>query len=302
MSEQLKNKILNMEVAPPATTWDFIAARLDEQANNGPAAVQLKMNQLEVAPPAFVWNEIEKELDKNAEKVIPFNRRSTKRLIYAVAAVLVGVIGYNVVSSYLQSTEEPDFSSPESVTIGGNNQAQSPDTSNTIASNNNDQSSDTNTNISSATSNTTNRLPLETNNDNEEVYADNNINLQKADAEPVSYADLYNPDEGVHLVAHDLDGNIPSGINAITAGNNYFITTGPNGEIVRVSNKLANIVQMLGDEASSEENINVIIKESAVWKQRFYNLRNKLSKLAPSPNNFMDIVELANALKEEKKP
>ncbi|MBI1780368.1 MAG: hypothetical protein HYR66_03235 [Sphingobacteriales bacterium] len=302
MSEQLKNKILNMEVAPPATAWDFIAARLDEQATNGTAGVQLKMNQLEVAPPAFIWNEIEKELDKNAEKVVPFRSRNTKRLLYAVAAALVGVIGYNVVNYYLNSNATTVFSSPESVTIAGNNQDQSPDTSNPVVSNNN-QSSDSNTNISSLPSNTTNRLPLETNDyDNKEVYADNDVSLQRADAEPVSYADLYNPDEGVHLVAHDLNGNIPSGINAVTASNNYFITTGPNGEVVRVSNKLANIIQMLGDDASTEENINVIIKESAIWKQRFYNLRNKLSKLAPSPNNFMDIIELANALKEEKKP
>ncbi|RTL60293.1 MAG: hypothetical protein EKK37_05505 [Sphingobacteriales bacterium] len=300
MSEQLKNKILNMEVAPPATAWDFIAARLDEQAISGSAAVQLKMNQLEVAPPSFVWSEIEKELDKNAEKVVPFRSRNTKRLLYAVAAALVGIIGYNVMNYYLTSNSSTNISTPGSVTIAGNNQNQSPDTSLNIASNDNNQSNDTN--ISSSQSNTTNRLPLETNNGKDEVYADNNVNLQKADAEPVSYADLYNPDEGVHLVAHDLNGNIPSGINAITAGNNYFITTGPNGEVVRVSNKLANIIQMLGDDGGSEENINVIIKESAVWKQRFYNLRNKLSKLAPSPNNFMDIVELANALKEEKKP
>jgi hypothetical protein len=300
MSEQLKNKILNMEVAPPVTAWDFIAARLDEQATSGSAAVQLKMNQLEVSPPAFVWNEIEKELDKNEEKVVPFSSRNTKRLLYAVAAALVGVIGYNVVNYYLTSNPTTNIAIPESVTISGNNQDQSPDTSNNIASNNNNSSSDTN--ISSSQPNTTNRLPLETNDGNGEVYADNNVNLQKADAEPVSYADLYNPDEGVHLVAHDLNGNIPSGINAITASNNYFITTGPNGEVVRVSNKLANIIQILGDDGSTEENINVIIKESAIWKQRFYELRNKLSKLSPSPNNFMDIIQLTKVLKEEKRP
>lgn len=300
MSEQLKNKILNMEVAPPSAAWDFIAARLDEQATSGSAAVQLKMNSLEVTPPAFAWGEIEKELDKNAEKIIPFNRSNNKKLLYAIAAVLVGVIGYNVARYFLNPNSKTGNPAIENIVITGNNQERFPDSSGKIASNDS-QSPGSDSDISSVQTNISNRLPLETNN-SAEVYADNNVSLQKAEAEPVSYAGLYNPNEGVHIVARDLNGNIPSGINALTASNNYFITTGPNGEVVRVSNKLTNIIQMLGDDASTEENINVIIKESAVWKQRFYNLRNKLSKLAPSPNNFMDIIELAHALKEEKTP
>lgn len=301
MSEQLKNKILNMEVAPPAAAWDFIAARLDEQTTGGSAAVQLKMNQLEVAPPAFVWDEIEKELDKNAEKVIPFNQPKTKRLVYAVAAVLVGVIGYNVVNYYLNSTATTTFSSPESVTIAGNNQNQSPDTSNPVVSNDN-QTPGTNNDISSAPSNTTSRLPLETEDQyTKNTYAYNDVDLQKVVGEAIGHQLSYNPEEGVKILACDIEGDIPGGINAVTANKNYFITTGPNGEVVRVSNKLADIIQSKDNETGNEENINTIEKND-VWKQRYNELRNKLSKLAPSPTNFMDIIQLASLLKEEKKP
>ena len=65
MSEQLKNKILNMEVAPPPAAWDFIAAELDKNTVSGEAAIQYKMNQMEANPPSFIWTAIEKELDKN---------------------------------------------------------------------------------------------------------------------------------------------------------------------------------------------------------------------------------------------
>lgn len=297
MSEQLKNKILNMEVAPPAAAWDFIAARLDEQAVSGAAAVQLKMNEMEVTPPAFVWNEIEKELDKNAEKVVPINRnRNFIFLRYAAVAVVVGLIGL-FVFRFFNSNQTIEQSGNQPIAAVDNNNQTAKPSNNTTTTDTNTPSSET---ISTRPSNTSNRLPLETK-DLKEIYAYNELKLQPSGIEERLFTG-FNPEEEVRVVARDLNGNIPSGINAVTAGNNYFITTGPNGEVVRVSNKLANIIQMLGDDESTRENIDQIIQESAVWKQRFYNLRSRLSKLAPSPNNFMDILQIAAALKEEKRP
>ena len=104
------------------------------------------------------------------------------------------------------------------------------------------------------------------------------------------------------MVARDLNGNGADGINAVSADENHFITNGPNGDVVRVSNKLSNIIPLLSDDNTTQEYLDVVIKESAVWKQRYDNLRNKLSKIAPSPNNFLDIIQLASVLNEAKKP
>ena len=308
MSEQLKNKILNMEVAPPAAAWDFIAAELDKQAVSGAAGVQLKMHEMEVTPPAFVWNEIEKELDKNAEKVVPINRNSNFIFLrYAAAAVVVGLIGLFVFRYFNNNqTIQPSNSSTEALAKVDNQTIEFIHRSLSEGGQSNNTDNDTNrtpettTNISSQPSSTSNRLPLETK-DLKEIYAFNELKLQPSGIEERLFTG-YNPEEEVRLVARDVKGNIPSGINAVTAGNNYFITTGPNGEVVRVSNKLMNIIQMLGDDESTRENIDQIIEESAVWKQRFYNLRSRLSKLSPSPGNFMDIIQLTKALNEEKRP
>jgi uncharacterized protein (UPF0333 family) len=301
MSEQIKNKVLNMEVPPPAGAWDFIAARLDEYAVSGAPAIQKKMKTLSAEPPAFVWNEIKKELDKNAEKVFPlYPRKKFFYLRYAAAVVFIGLVATGI--SFYFSSNKTNLSA-EAITkkdssadaiAKNNNQTIEP--SNTIKENTEKHIAET-TGISS--SNTSNRLPLGTQDEYTETYAFNEITLQKAG--PASYTDEYNPSEGVRLVARDVKGGIPGGINAVTAGSNYFITTGPNGEVVRVSNKLSGVIQLFGD-AATQEYLDAVMQESAVWKQKFYNLRNKLSKISPSPNNFFDIVQLAAALKEDKRP
>ncbi|MBI2729706.1 MAG: hypothetical protein HYX40_02970 [Sphingobacteriales bacterium] len=304
MSEQLRNKILHMEVAPPAAAWDYIASQLDKTLT-GTGAVQQKMNQLTVPPPAFIWNEIEKELDKSQQRIIPISRgNKINYWRYTAAAIFIGMIATGITLFLTNKKFNTPVKNEDALTksdkqvIKTDNDAAISKVSDSLNTQPHSQH-----NISS-TPYTSNRLPLnkqrnETLND---ALAINDIPLKKVNAVEINN-DIENPYNGVKIIARDLNGNIPTGINAITAGNDYFITTGPNGEVVRVSNKLANIIQLLGDENSTtQEYIDVVIKESAIWKQRFYNLRNKLSKIAPSPNNFLDIIQLTNALKEEKKP
>jgi hypothetical protein len=302
MSEQLKNKILNMEVAPPAAAWDFIAAELDKNATSGEAAIQYKMNQLEATPPTFIWSSIEKELDKNAEKVVPINRNKNFIFLrYAAAAVVIGLIGL-LVFRYFNSNQTVKPSDNNSVALNNNNNPAIEQSINPITEPPAKTESATTTKDISSPTNTSNRLPLETQDEyTKDVYAFNEVDLKKAMGQTVTYRDLYNPLEEVRIKARDIHGNIPSGINAVTASNNYFITTGPNGEVVRVSNKLANVLQLFGD-AASQEYLDIVVQEGAMWKQRFFNLRNKLNKVTASPDNFFDIVQLATALKEEKKP
>lgn len=300
MSEQVKHKMQNLEMAPPPGSWDFIAAQLDQNA------VQKKMNGLSVTPPSFVWNEIEKELDKNAEKVIPINRsKNFYYLRYAAAAVVIGIIS-TFAFWYFNSNQtiKQSNSSTEALAKADNQTIKpSSDTEQNTADTNKTQEPVSTTDIST-TPYTSNHLPLETQNEDgyKDVLAYNESPLHKANAEEISYADVYNPNEGVNIIARDVSSSMPDGINAVSANENYFITSGPNGQVVRVSNKLSNIIPLLSDDNTTQEYLDVAIKESVTWKQRYDNLRSKLSKIAPSPNNFLDIVQLASALNEAKKP
>jgi len=60
MSSELKNKILNHQVTPPAGVWDKIAAELDDSLlqHQFPG----KLYDAEVTAPSGVWNKIEASL------------------------------------------------------------------------------------------------------------------------------------------------------------------------------------------------------------------------------------------------
>jgi len=49
MSEQLRHKIIDLEVAPPPAAWQAIAARLYDDEKY--TVVSAKMNDFKVAPP-----------------------------------------------------------------------------------------------------------------------------------------------------------------------------------------------------------------------------------------------------------
>lgn len=85
--------------------------------------------------------------------------------------------------------------------------------------------------------------------------------------------------------------------------NNYVSFIGPNGQEVKVSSKFSNLLgYMDGKEPESEEYLDKIINESNFWRGKFKTWRNKMinNNVAPSPSNFMDIIELSKLLQEDK--
>lgn len=300
MSDVLKNKLLDMEVAPPTTAWDFIAHSLEQNKANPVSSIQQKMHTVEVPPPATVWYSIEELLNKDAENVIPFRgNRPLAWIRWAAAAIFIGLIatgafwyfsnppaGDKNISNSLAQTEKIQPNSNSNVP--GNKQPDSVQELNSGENNNSDASSYSSTHLT----------PEQEDAYTKGLLAVNDIPLKRVLPDPVNYEDDYSPAEGVKLVARNMNDNIATGINAITADNNYFITTGPNGEVVRVSNKLAGVISMM-DDNSIPDYINM---ESIEWKQRLYTLRSKISNVAPAPENFLDIIQLANLLKEAKMP
>jgi hypothetical protein len=103
----------------------------------------------------------------------------------------------------------------------------------------------------------------------------------------------------------NANGQIPEDFTLVnnSAANTYVTIAGPDGQSVRVSSKLAVLVNYLTDNGpETQENIEVIIKESAKWRATFAGWREKMTNnnIAPSLTNFMDIIELSNVLEEKK--
>lgn len=84
----------------------------------------------------------------------------------------------------------------------------------------------------------------------------------------------------------------------------YFTITGPDGETVRVSSKLKNIAPLLSErDPANEENIDLIIKNSAGWKLKLKHWKDRMLQIpfTPSPTSLMNIVELGKMLDEQEK-
>lgn len=79
----------------------------------------------------------------------------------------------------------------------------------------------------------------------------------------------------------------------ITANNTRYITIeGPGGQPVKISSKMATLID------SSETKVST----KPVWHKKIDEWRNlmKVNTLAPTTNNFLDIVELTKSLKDNK--
>ncbi|MBL0147036.1 MAG: hypothetical protein IPP48_16295 [Chitinophagaceae bacterium] len=78
---------------------------------------------------------------------------------------------------------------------------------------------------------------------------------------------------------------------------------GPDGQSVRISSKFSKQLGYFTDRSpESMENIDFIIKESTIWKNKIAGWRSQMnsSSLAPSISNFMDVVEFSKLVSEKK--
>ena len=89
MKDELKNKLYNHQVDPPASTWPSIARELDNEVK---ATFPQKLYSFETAPPPGVWNKIAGELESSHEKVIPLFKKNPKIWRYAAAAAVIGFL------------------------------------------------------------------------------------------------------------------------------------------------------------------------------------------------------------------
>ena len=86
MSDELKYRLNQFEVAPPGDAWKNISASLDEW--NEFAPLSMRLQNVEIAPPVATWQELENRL---RDPVIPIkeNKRTLGFTIYRVAASVV---------------------------------------------------------------------------------------------------------------------------------------------------------------------------------------------------------------------
>ena len=322
MNSELKNRIYTYEVTPPAAVWNKIADELDEShladqfpkklflsnltpppgawaaisASLGMSTVENEfpsvLYNLEAAPPPAAWNKIEAALDAEAA---PKRKLVTMGswVRYAAAAVVLAAVTYGGLR--ILNTQQ-DTSTDRALT--GNSPVSAEPTTITPQKNEKNESPVTPTEQLNQDE-ARNDAALE---QSKQTYASLGASDKKrmkkvsaeffqAPADPIEISANFNP---VHtyeeLECSEI--NTPSFANnssSIEIAGRYAMLMTPDGHFIRISRKLGNLVCCVSGEDQDEECVDQLKK----WRKKLAN-----SPVAPSPGNFMDIVDLVNTLKD----
>jgi len=273
MSSNIKNKLLQHEVVPPKGVWDRIAKKLDEDQEQQFAE---KMTAHEEAPPAMAWGNISKMLDEEAKqsKVVAMPPRKIFTTVYsriAVAASIAAIITITVVSVSKNKNEKPS-----NITAG-------------IETKNN-------SNTSTAT------LPK----NNTETAAVQQHGQPTGPIVQVGDIATIESDPIAPLVKNPFDinkaekiknssGDIVTDMDQFNLPNSYQTFVGPFGSR-QVSAKLYPYLKYLGDKVDTEENLDRLVKESAIWQKKLQLWSDIMATNAATP---MDILEISNFLEQK---
>jgi hypothetical protein len=286
-------RLASFETTPPTAAQKNIFALLDKDEANSP--FEKRLYDYETAAPESVWPQIVNDLDGTAAKIISFKKPVTKlKPIYLRVAAAVAVIALLSISVWLLNRQpagvgqiaNADVKPQQPAVVTNSNPAQNSPAVETPVKQN--------TNTVNAAINPAGINKTVTQNFPEQNYV--------ANTETITLAQ--NPANGNIEKLQNSNGETPEDVTLINSNaNSYLSITGPDGQPVRVSAKFAALLNYLNDNnPATQENIEVIINESAKWRATFAAWREKMTNntIAPSLTNFMDVIELSNMLEEKK--
>lgn len=292
----LTAKMLAYEVAAPATAFKNIFSALDNEESVQTVTAAERMYNYAVAPPVNAWKNIAVQLNSEEAVVIPLqNNRGGLRMIYRIAAAAV-ISAIILVTAVLVTKkkntgpgilaiekEKPNNKQPLTITPEEN-------TATTVLP-------------ASGTHKEKTRLPVQQPKPGTaKIHANNPATMEYVKGNEVA-ALAPNPAANNKEMLKNSNGQTPLDISLMNSPNTYISITGPDGQTVKVSSKFSNLIGYLNDKnPATEENLDIIIKESAKWRATFAGWREKMTNnsVAPSLANFMDIIELSKVLEDKK--
>ena len=285
MSQNWQQRILNHEEIPPKGVWESIAGKLDNDN------WQSRLFEHEEMPPSGLWENIAGKLDE-AAPVISIQKNSNKK-IYRMIAAAASVIAIALLAVFFLNQKK---------VIGNNNIAatETKKTGEAVAPLVKANDTVEQQNITAATSPAKEKIITKTKKTTavEETTIPEIAYVKNNETAPVAGPPVLNKNQ---KLTNSL-GETTNDISLMSSPNNYISITGPNGESVRVSSKFSSVINYLNDKApSAEEYLDKVIKEGTLWRGKFKTWRDKMinNSLAPSPENFMNIIELSSVVKEK---
>jgi len=230
-----------------------------------------RFNNYSVPPPEGAWDDIAAQLD--AEKPGMSSIKKVNRTYYlfaAAAAVIVVVAGYMLFTIFSNPAEKQMVSSSDSLGLKNNDLANNIDNKTVQPKLNNESLM---------------RVP------DKELSTIKNKDRITTSAKSSSSQKQVNTEK---KDSKEIKNNRDSVEANVEPKTNYITIAGPEGQPVKVSEKAAALIE------SSDEKI----PPHTVWNKKINKWRDimKANTLAPTPGNFLDIVELNNTLVDKKRP
>lgn len=276
MHRKYPSLLRNSQVTPPVHAWNRIAAALDEVALVTDYGARLAA--IEIAPPATVWNKINTSLDGEKEILLSARRRIFPFLRYAAAAAVIALVAFGALQLLKPNKGNQEIVSKQ---MPASKEIETPIPA--IKEQNTSLVSDK---IIAAEDETRNDAALEA---SKKTLA----TLNKPSSTKMDIAAGY-------YFEHDIVTGTTRGLDEYfvppqddppgnPSAGRYIILMTPDGNIIRMSKKLSDLVCCVSGEEQDEECIDQIKK----WRKKIAD-----SPANQSPGNFMDILSLVSSLQE----
>lgn len=315
MSNNVQNKMLEFEVTPPPSAWSNIANALDDAALTSslshklqtaiavpPASVwhaissaltvdeltpllASKLKNAEAVPPVAAWSFIAASLNKTKETIISQKRVLSPLLKYAAAAAVAGLMVFGGYSLLKNKNND----NPTDTIVKINTGTSITDEKATVADGNPDTLSE-----SSEIAATDNAIIIAEEKRNDAALEASKHTFAKLEPPAVNkikrIAAAYQFSSALEDNAAGLN-NLKSGIAPTHAENNnrYITVMTPDCNLIRISKKLKHLTCCITGE---------VVDKSCQLKLEKW--RKQMASAAAHPANFIDIMELVDALGDDQ--
>ena len=305
MSSGIKNKMYNLEVMPPAAVWGKITSALDDSALA--QKISSRLNTIEVIPPTSVWQSINVSLDEqllekeyaekltnihitpppgswnkiklllNSEAVIATTekRKISPLLKYAAAAIITGLLawgGVQLLSADSSKTNVATIDKPSP-----NSFTETPVINNPL---------DENIAVPDVTASldeARNDAALEA---SKKTFARLDVTARRSKIK--NAADFYFVTDNFEPAARGFSID-PIAKPAADITNRYIILMTPDGNIIRMSKKLRELVCCVSGEDQDKDCIDQMKK----WRENIGN-----PSTTHSSSNFIDVLDIVKCMQE----
>ena len=285
LAAQFPRKLATAEVSPPAHTWQQIAAALDDTPFLSGYAHKLKT--LEVTPPATAWPAIEQSLNHqeggNARRIPLFFR-------YAAAAVLIAFMAWGAVRIFKPANNK-ELASENTVKPSSNQPAPTQPATDHVVGSDETPGKTVSAENDAAIEDARNDAALEA---SKKTFARLDVTKTRSKVRDVSdfffVADNYDyVPTGTSRCIDCPPPAQPPAIENMRLTDRYLVLTMPDGNIIRMSKKLENLICCVSGEDEDKDCIDQMKK----WREKIASpLR------AHAAGNFLDILSMAHALQD----